>query len=627
MRLLIILIGLIGFTFSSLAQGIAPDNSEENKLILYTQGTPYLSLKIEQYLRELENLDSLAKDGLTKLTAPRTKRVFAKVESLNRLFRLNTFRIKSNDAAVKFDPTQFLEASKEGKDSLKAISESISDYNHILSIQTEELGELVEFQLELFRYSGKQIDSVNNRSYLRLIEPVPIGRSNFFVAPKETDYIENLQNGIRNLFVQANMLPKPIVYINDSIHTLNKTYTIGLSDTLFLDASQSSDIDNRFDQLKFEWSLIEYNHIRPNEAQRIRFSNGSSFQALTFPVLGEYKIGLRIWDGVAFSLEKEVLVRIVKNPVLYIRNRSFYHVKQGTYLNMIFGSKNRVKSYESRGNTGVFYTNSSMKNVNFNISTLKYSRTEMDHLTRVTTSVKRKGRKLVDFNIEESGFSIDSTISLGNGVLRHNFNLDFKEPGAYWVSVYSKFKNVRSKSDTINFNYYYRIPIEFQLLTDRSIIGVGTIGRIPVWAMFFTAKINFIKLLSIDIYLPLIVEKGDYANSFSQTTRLGLSTKFSNSLFKLFGKNLTPGPAPIVDGYLSIFANSVTDGRVFRFRNVTLAEGIAISPHKRLWLRGWILEYFMGFTVNLDQPGGLDGENALLGFQIGMNLGFAILNK
>lgn len=547
--------------------------SQGNRLLVYTEGDPFLRLKIETYLENLT--DTVGTEARSTLT---------EVESLNRLLNTNRVQIAIRDAVTAFDPNKALTLRNQDEEFLLEIANSINNFDLFLSIRVNPLVDLIEYQIELYSYyKTAQIQS-GDLAYFKLLSPDLQGTANFFIDPKEEDYLIKLNNGVRSLFRSASVLPEPLISINGN-EFRGGAFRIGLNDSLLLDASQSKYLNNDFSNLKFEWTLLEFNGTKPSEIQDLGIRENSTIQWIVFPQLGTYKIGLRIWDGIAFSKEQFTSVEVVENPILYVRRKSYFFVKQGRFTD-ILSSKRLTKVYRSKVSASNFVASSSGND------TLQYSsvRNYKSERERLEKAVRGRRAREDRATIDSSVLKLKKIASLGEGVFKHEFELRFEEPGAYWATVHDESEHVKSKIDTINFNYLYRTPVEIEVFGDRTPIIFDHTGEQLTSSLFIGIKYYFIKYVSFDMSIPVTHSQKEQTDFNSELARAGLSLRFSNTFFNLF-RGLSDDPS--VDGYFGIYRTNSS------YKNFILTTGMKIAPHKKLLYNNMHMEYFLGYTLNL----------------------------
>lgn len=545
------------------------------KLLVHTEGAQYLRLKIETYLRNLT--DTIGNEARSSLT---------KVESLNGLLKSDRIQSEIRSAISTFDPDKALAVRSEDEQLLNKIAKSLNEYDLFLSVRVTSLSYLIEYQLELFQYSNAELLEGENITYFKLLDPKAIATANFFINPKKDGYLIDLNDGIRSLFRSASVLPDPVIHINGKQFG-SQTITIGLNDSIILDASQSKYLGEDFSNLKFEWTLLEFNGNRPNEIQQLDFIQNSTVQSVSFPYVGKYKIGLKIWDGIAYSREQYTIVDVIKNPILHVRTKLFHSSKQGILSDALLGTKHLGKSIMSKPSKGTNYIASTSGQSDLNYSYIKNYKTESEKLEKaVGLKLIRGSKQAVDSSI----FQINSIDDLGNEIYRHNFEVNFVEPGDYWMTVHDEYENVDSERDTINFRYYYRLPFEIDIFSDYTTTIFNDFTEEYARTAFVGFKFYFIRQLSLDVNFAAWHNRQHKTEYVFDLSRFGVSVRYSNTIFKLLLDNNSADP--FIDGYLGIYTNDFSSDNIF------VSTGLKIAPHKHLLNRNMHLEYFLGMTVN-----------------------------
>lgn len=178
LKKLTLLVFLLLFSFSN-AQKREIDSLS---ILIYSEGQGFLQPFIESTIKNLVNTSS-------------KKPYFFKVNSFNRFISDNKYQAELSDLIGTQKPENVqlnIYYSDEEKAVRKRIFDILTDYQYFLTVSTNTLGELIEFQFQLFEtVTSDKKDDLRNIPYN--ISDKVIGVENFFINPKEANYSTSLK--------------------------------------------------------------------------------------------------------------------------------------------------------------------------------------------------------------------------------------------------------------------------------------------------------------------------------------------------------------------------------------------------------------------------------------------------
>ncbi len=476
--------------------------SQEKKIAIYYEGEGYLQPFIET------TIDSL-KDKVTN-------RCLFKTNSLNRLILQNQVeaeRKKLLQIYVNSEKTNNYLTESE-KITIKEINQQIIKNDYLLTVKTNTLVELIEFQFQIFIPQASIEDDLNP-SYVKLISS-----ENLFINPKDGNYKVELKNAIQKLFKSSNNRPKAVLKYLEEIVNSGDTILIPLKTTIKLDGQQSGDIDT--EKLYYNWKNVYPKKEDIQTSKKIDLKQNEKNQEIKINEHGHYKISFNVNDGIENS--KDIIINIhtfdrpkkinVYDSVVFSEyNRSWGKMshgsleKEGRYyllgdsvntkkiflttnkINLIFSEKNindvfneyELKTLEGPNKDSLTFIVIKSK---FNISEKRknyylYNKNENNFLSEPLVLTHNMDRFFVmgfsvhnSFNLikkyrrfeenqdpETNGGEIDST-SISESVLSNKISLDFHLTKNFQVSFVAPLK-----TQTIYYkNYTFESPAQMTVL-------------------------------------------------------------------------------------------------------------------------------------------------------------------
>ncbi|PZW42631.1 hypothetical protein LX95_00947 [Mesonia algae] len=260
-------------------------------ILIYSEGDMFLQPFIETTIKDLTNKES-------------NKKYFFKVNSFNRFVSDNKYQAELSDLIRTITPENRTLNSKytiHEKIIRKRIFNILMEYEYFLSVKTNTLGELIEFQFQLY----KTVNTNNSVSF-NVTDKV-IGVENFFVNPKSNDYLEKIKNGIERLFLHSNKSPEARLKIYNKYINDGDIVKLPLNEKILFDGSNSGDYDSEF--ITYEWRNIPDSKKTFQTFEKLKFLDGKDKQSILINNPGSYNIGFKVYDGVSYS--EEILFKIL----------------------------------------------------------------------------------------------------------------------------------------------------------------------------------------------------------------------------------------------------------------------------------------------------------------------------
>jgi hypothetical protein len=218
---------VIAILLMSLGQNFAQTKSQTEKTILiYSEDKGYMQPFIENTIKNLIDTDT---ENL----------YFSSVNSFNRFITDNKYQAELNDLILTQKPSNiklnsyYTESEKQIK---QRIFNILKNYNYFLTIKTNTLGELIEFQFQLFETVSTENSTYNISDKVLSVE-------NFFINPKEKDYTLQITNAIQRLFKKSNKIPDVELKIYNNLYKTDgsKTKLYTHDNKIILDGTSSGE--------------------------------------------------------------------------------------------------------------------------------------------------------------------------------------------------------------------------------------------------------------------------------------------------------------------------------------------------------------------------------------------------
>ncbi len=308
---LILLFLILSTSINGFSQTV---NDTEKSILIYTEGQGYLQSYIETAIKKLVNVET-------------EKPYFSSVNSFNRFVSDNKYKAQLSDlirTQKDINGSINMYYSNDEKIIRKRIFDILSNYKYFLTVNTNTLGELIEFQFQLFQ----TIHSFGSSPYN--ISDNVIGNENFFINPKDEKCYSIIEQSLQRLFKQSNRQPEAELNIfgkvfkaNQSDHEIN----LPLNTPIIFDGSNSGDFDN--DNISYLWRNITQKDEKYQTSKKIAFAQNIAKQEIEISESGKYKIGFKVYDGINYSneiilnintiekLKKTILIDSIKYSVNY----------------------------------------------------------------------------------------------------------------------------------------------------------------------------------------------------------------------------------------------------------------------------------------------------------------------
>lgn len=307
------------FWFTNFAQ-------EGKAIAIYTEGNNYLQFYIESVLSELKENGG--------------EKYFKDITSINRFILENKVQselinlILISKSAGQQIPADYsnLEIKKR-----RLIIDKLTSYEYLLVVNTNILGELIEFQFQLFNTTT--FSDINT----------PLTSSNYtsediFINPKSETYKMQIRNALQRLFPKSNKRPQASLYLYDEVITNHDTLDIPINENVKLDASNSGDIDSKNIKYFYENRIDDDKKIQT--AKKLDFSADSISQTINLPYIGEFPLRFFVSDYIQSSDTLNFVLKTFKRPskISFIQNHSTL-VQYQTFKKGFVNSKIANKPY------------------------------------------------------------------------------------------------------------------------------------------------------------------------------------------------------------------------------------------------------------------------------------------
>ncbi|MCL9806656.1 hypothetical protein NAT51_14060 [Flavobacterium amniphilum] len=285
---------IIIILFSTINVGFSQISNQGNKSILiYSDDRGYMQPYIENIIRNLVNTET---ENL----------YFNSVNSFNRFITDNKYQAELNDLILIHKPINS-KSSLYYNESESQVRERIYNilkkYDYFLTVKTNTLGELIEFQFQLF----ETITSEQNTPYN--ISDRVLNIENFFINPKEKNYTLEIKNAIQRLFPNTNRIPEvELKLLENTFDGSEDEYfiTLPLNTTIDFDGSNSGDYDT--ENIAYLWRNVINKDEKYQTISKIPLEENSSKQVININKKGRYKLGFKVYDGIQYS--REIIINI-----------------------------------------------------------------------------------------------------------------------------------------------------------------------------------------------------------------------------------------------------------------------------------------------------------------------------
>jgi hypothetical protein len=504
--ILLIFLFLISLVHSQIKQ------NKSLSILIYSEGEGFLQPYIETTLKSLINTDS-------------NKMYFRSVNSFNRFISDNKYQADLSDLIGTQRPENeklSLYYSKSEKEIRKRIFNILKDYNYFLTVNTNTLGELIEFQFQLY----ETVNTGNNIPYN--ISDKVINVQNFFINPKEPSYKIEIKNAIQRLFKKSNKPPLPSISIFNNKIKNNDTIIVSKNTKIQIDASDSGDYDS--EKIIYKWRNIPNSNEKYQTFNKLKFKDSLPFLNLNINKEGPFNIGFKVNDGINESKEITFTIITKKKPLkINIQDTYFFDIirkpkwnekSKSDFLHEVYIQDNDSASL-FRGN--IIYSNKLLgsklliEDINYVIDTLKLkfpkdNNQEKENKTifksRLSFSNYKKNKPLYIYNI-----SSDSLLSIPT-VIRHKVydrdGFTFRFSQNISSLIHEDLQSIESANDTIKrgianhiiklgyfINHNIEIGIGFPLKRDNLIFNANEF-------LFPEAPVSIFSYYHLDLSIKFI---------------------------------------------------------------------------------------------------------------------------
>jgi len=218
--------------------------------------------------------------------------------------------------------------SAEDKKIYENLIKRFNTISSILYVRTNLIGNIIEFQFELYSDIKVTGSSVVNFDPLK-----PEISHSILLYPNKMNYNTELIAALIQVFPKSNLQPVSVIKINGNSYNSGDVLYFTTQDTITIDATESYDRDES-KTLKYFWRDISKfgDYLKYN----------SPIQKLSFTSTGNYKIGFIVNDGINSSFEDTINIRIVEKPKIFVRNPIVYNPYQISIINLFQKRKHRL---------------------------------------------------------------------------------------------------------------------------------------------------------------------------------------------------------------------------------------------------------------------------------------------
>jgi hypothetical protein len=281
---IIILLGQ-GLLFS---QNNNVSDINEKKLLYYFQQPGFLVPYIESELKKMTTSSINKKNDV--------ERYFKEVESFNRL--KEDSKLQSEMANIvwnKYNATSLINLELIDNKVNSEIINTIISYNYFLTIKTNTLGELIEFQFELFE-TNPLIDSDSKGNIrsgtLKKVKKI----ENFFINPKNPDYLKEIKNALYRLFDENNDPPIAIIEMYNKSYSKSFESFVSKGDTIEISGARSYDIDT--EEISYKWKNIPVENQYYQHINKVNLLPTSPNQKIIISNDSIYYLSFNVSDGI-----------------------------------------------------------------------------------------------------------------------------------------------------------------------------------------------------------------------------------------------------------------------------------------------------------------------------------------
>lgn len=303
---------------------------DQKSVLIYSKEPGFLSLYIEATLSELKNIDT-------------GNKYFKEVNLLNTIVEDNKLQTqlsriiwKQNNADNFVTPITKEEKLKyEGE-----IIKILTNYDYFLTIKTNTLGELIEFQFQLFKPIPTEYNNDEKKDVPKNLIDKALATEDFFINPKDKNYLRDIKNALHRLFENTNSKPQAELRMFDEAIESGAEISIPLNANILFDGSQSGDYDT--EEIQYIWRNIAKDKEKKQTSRKIAFEDNQAKQEVIVGDFGKYEIGFKVFDGVQFSDEIIFTINTLQEQRIMVRDS----IIESVNYKGIFRNSSVKKEYE-----------------------------------------------------------------------------------------------------------------------------------------------------------------------------------------------------------------------------------------------------------------------------------------
>lgn len=414
------------------------ENNNSTSVLIYTKEPGFLSPFIESTLKELTNKSS------------DNNLYFNKVNSFNRI--IEDSNISAQMARIIWnqdnasDLINIIPNENQKKYSNEIIN-TLTDYKYFLTVKTNTLGELIEFQFQLFQTNLTTDNEIKNNIPEQIIHKF-IRVENFFINPKDPDYLLKIKNALHRLFINSNEKPIASLKIFGELIKSNDTINIPINTNIIIDGSNSLDYDT--ENILYIWKNLPKENETFQTFNKLKFKENLSEQIINTNKYNLHKVSFKVFDGVSYSDEIAFFLNpILKTEKVEILNPEFYSYHYKSLLNLNPDIKQSSRLY--------FLNNGISKNVVLTKNKLTDKYYKEDHIKN----------PILKFSIDSLNYNEVESIKINSEFPAPKFKRNNK------IYFYSTGKDsILSKEQEIN--HVLKVRSVFTFFTEFSVEAIGS---------------------------------------------------------------------------------------------------------------------------------------------------------
>lgn len=294
---------VIFISLNSYGQQSSVETENGKRLLYYFKEPGFLVPYIEDVLKNM----TISSEG--EGSTP----YFNEIESFNRV--KGDFSLQSEMAEIvwsNYNARALIDPSIRNNTYYNEISNTILEYNYFLTIKTNTLGELIEFQFELF-LTDKEVGVDNKTNIRQGTYSELLNVENFFINPSGNDYLKEIENALYRLFDGGNEPPRARVSLLRNTYDRDSEINIPKGDTVIIDLKKSFDLDT--EELTYYWKNIPVDKEYYQHLDKINFKEGEPTQRIAVDDTKPRRIQVWVNDGINDSDPIKILLVPKNKPI------------------------------------------------------------------------------------------------------------------------------------------------------------------------------------------------------------------------------------------------------------------------------------------------------------------------